>query len=564
MRAAPHRVVASAAGGLRAAATAAPKRVVLWFRNDLRLHDNECLAIAAAAAKVPGTSVLPVFFLDPRLLASTRSGHRKLGSYRALFLLQSLEDLRTSLRAKGSDLLVLRERPEDGLSRLLGPSSLVLTQAEPATEEARVDAAVEAALKATPGQHELRRVWGSTLLHLDDLPLSPGLANLPTVFTPFRTLVEAPGRAVPHRPLFPTAQLPRGSLPLPADAPAAEPLPELAALGYTPEECAAALRPDPRAVLAFRGGESAGLARLQHYLFGSDALATYFDTRNGMLGADCSTKFSPWLAHGCLSPRTVASESARYERERTKNKSTYWIVFELLWRDFLHFCSVAHGRKMFLVGGFTGNRWAWRSDPAGFAAWKEGRTGHPLVDANMRELKLSGWMSNRGRQNVASFLTQNLGVDWRLGAEYFEAMLNDYDCYSNWGNWLYIAGITGGRINVFNIQKQSRDYDPRGDYVRAWLPELARVPLQYVHAPWTMPLDVQQQAGCVLGVDYPHPITKDAVRGPGGASYRPAGAGGEGGGGGGRGGGRRGGGGGKDERRSGNRGRLSEFERYGS
>ena len=206
MRAAPQRVIASAAGGLRAAATSAsaPARVVLWFRNDLRLHDNECVALAAAAAKVPGTSVLPVYFLDPRLLATTRSGHKKLGHFRALFLLQSLEDLRASLRAKGSDLLVLRQTPEEGLRSLLGPSSLVLTQAEPATEEAAVDAAVEAALAAAPGRHELRRVWGSTLLHLDDLPLQPGLANLPTVFTPIRTLVEAPGRAVPLRMLLPT------------------------------------------------------------------------------------------------------------------------------------------------------------------------------------------------------------------------------------------------------------------------------------------------------------------------------------------------------------------------
>ena len=130
-----------------------------------------------------------------------------------------------------------------------------------------------------------------------------------------------------------------------------------------------------------------------------------------------------------------------------------------------------------------------------------GRTGHPLVDANMRELALTGWMSNRGRQNVASFLTQNLGLDWRLGAEHFEATLVDCDVHCNWGNWLYIAGITGGRINVFNIAKQSADYDAQGAYVRHWLPELARVPLKFVHAPWKMPGSASQWRQWQCGQD---------------------------------------------------------------
>jgi deoxyribodipyrimidine photo-lyase len=122
----------------------------------------------------------------------------------------------------------------------------------------------------------------------------------------------------------------------------------------------------------------------------------------------------------------------------------------------------------------------WREDEEALTRWKQGNTGMPLVDANMRELAATGWMSNRGRQNVASYLILDLGIDWRRGADHFESLLLDYDTASNWGNWVAAAGLTGGRVNKFNITKQSRDYDASGDYLRAWLPELAQVPTEYV------------------------------------------------------------------------------------
>ena len=558
------RVVATASGP-------PASRVVLWFRSDLRLHDNYCVAEAAALAKA-GADVVPVYCLDPRHWGKTAHGHKKTGAHRALFLLESLADLRASLRAKGSDLLVVRAQPEDVLPRLaagksVGPT-VVVSQTEVATEEAAVDTALEAALKPVNGT--MTRLWGRTLLHLDDLPFDATTRDMPTVFTPFRTLVE--GKTQPRQPV-PTASLPANALPLPKDMAAlgqeaaADALlaheETLASLGFTPAEIQAAVSPDPRGVMRFRGGETAALARLKHYLWDTDALAKYFDTRNGMLGADYSTKFSPWLAHGCLSPRLVAAECARYERERTKNKSTYWVVFELLWRDFYHFLFLRHGAAMFRVSGFRNQAWQWSTDAQLFTAWKQGCTGHPLVDANMRELAATGFMSNRGRQNVASFLTQNLGIDWRLGAEYFEEQLNDYDVHSNWGNWLFAAGITGGRVNVFNIVKQSNDYDPQGDYIKTWLPELQAVPLQYLFQPGRMPAEVQNAAKCVIGRDYPSPVP-DKLRGPA-SSFRDGAPPPPGGGAapprngfrGGR------GGHGKEERRTNNRGSRSEFERYG-
>jgi hypothetical protein len=207
---------------------------------------------------------------------------------------------------------------------------------------------------------------------------------------------------------------------------------------------------------------------VKHYLWDADRLGIYFETRNGMIGADYSSKFSPWLAHGCLSPRFIHAEVQRYEKERVANKSTYWLIFELIWRDFFKFFCLKHGNAVFQLGGTADKHWQWEGEGEAFERWRDGETGQPLVDANMRELKLTGFMSNRGRQNVASFLTQNLNVDWRLGAAYFEEALIDHDVTANWGNWMFAAGLSGGRVNKFNILKQSKDYDEQGDYCRLW------------------------------------------------------------------------------------------------
>ncbi len=135
-------------------------------------------------------------------------------------------------------------------------------------------------------------------------------------------------------------------------------------------------------------------------------------------------------------------------------------------------------------------------------------TGFPLVDANMRELTATGFMSNRGRQNVASFLTKNLGINWQMGAEWFESLLIDYDVCSNWGNWNYTAGVGNDArgFRYFNIKKQSKDYDPQGKYVKHWLPELTSVPARKVHEPWTLSSDEQKRYGLTIGVDYPQPV----------------------------------------------------------
>eukprot|EP00667_Euglena_gracilis_P007028 EG_transcript_7094 len=487
----------------------------VWFRNDLRVHDNLCLTCAASlVANKQCSAVLPVFFFDPRSFGVTPFGNLKTGALRGQFQLESVLDLKHRLRALKSDLLVIVGQPEDHLPALLPPGSVVLAQEEVTSEELAVDRQVEGALKP---RARLVREWGATLYHRDDLPFPATLATMPDVFTPFKEAVE---RKCTVRPLLPPVGV--GCLPLPPNIDHLGFFPTFELLPYSSP--VSPLSPDPRTAFPFKGGETEALRRLQYYLFDSDLVAKYFETRNGMLGADYSTKFSPWMAFGCLSPRKVFHEIKAYEKKRVANKSTYWVVFEMIWRDFFRFFAIKHGNTIFHPSGPARQRRQWSSNADHLRRWKEGRTGLPLVDANMRELAATGWMSNRGRQNVASYLALDLQLDWREGADYFESLLVDYDVCSNWGNWVAAAGLTGGRLNRFNIAKQSKDYDSDGAYVRCWILELAKVPSRRIHEPHLMSAAEQKEFGVQIGVDYPAPpslkeLPKGLGRAEGGQGY---------------------------------------------
>lgn len=467
---------------------AAPKRILLWYRNDLRLHDSEPLYRAVKAK----AQILPLYCFDRRQFGQTAFGFPKTGAFRAQFLQESVADLRQSWRSRGSNLAVRTGQPEALIPELVKAWEIdaVYYHMETTAEELAVERALGAAL-ADIGT-ALQGFWGATLHHRDDLPFA--VTDTPEVFTQYRKRVEKGATVNPPLPV--PKQLP----PLPAELEAGA-LPTLADLGVT------AATPSDRGVLRFHGGETAGKERLVAYIWDNDCLKDYKETRNGMLGADYSSKFSPWLACGCLSPRLVHAQVQKYEEERIRNNSTYWLIFELLWRDYFRFICAKHGNKIFFQSGLQGLDLPWQQDWERFDLWREGKTGYPLVDANMRELAATGFMSNRGRQNVASFLTKNFGIDWRLGAEWFESLLIDYDVCSNWGNWNYTAGVGNDArgFRYFNIPKQSQTYDGRGDYLRHWLPELAALPGAKVHEPWKLSQGEQQEFGVVLGVDYPRP-----------------------------------------------------------
>ena len=469
------------------------QNILVWFRNDLRSHDCETLYRASEALKNTGAQVFPVYCFDVRHFGETSFGFAKTGAFRAKFLIESVANLRENLRSLNSNLIIRIGHPEDVLPKLAQQLEVgsVYYHAEITTEEKAVETNLCEALKEKNIAY--KAFWGSTLLHRDDLPFA--IAKLPELFTHFRKQVEADFIV---REVFPT---PDSLNSLPDQLDVGE-LPTLESFGL--------IEPVPcdRAVLQFKGGETEALKRLDHYFWQSDRLQVYKQTRNGMLKPDDSSKFSPWLALGCLSPRYIYTQVKQYESDRLANDSTYWLIFELLWRDYFRFVAAKHGDRLFYLSGLRNMDIPWKQDWKRFELWQKGKTGFPLVDANMRELAATGYMSNRGRQNVASFLTKNLGIDWRMGAEWFESLLIDYDPCSNWGNWNYTAGVGNDArgFRFFNINKQSQDYDPQGEYVKHWLPELATLPVNKIHQPWQLLPVEQKRFNIRLGVDYPNPV----------------------------------------------------------
>jgi cryptochrome, DASH family len=422
---------------------------VLLFREDLRVHDNPALVAAA------DEEFVPVYVFDERDYGETRYGTEKTGVFRAEFVRETVEDLRSSLRERGGDLAVRRGKTEEVVAELIKEydADEVVLQTKPATEEFERERAVRetAAEEGT----ETRRFWTHTLYHVNDLPTKP--REMQDTFTPWRKEVE---RETGVRDTVETPE----KLETPAFD---DGIPTLEDLGFEdgPME-------DESAAVPFEGGEGRALERMEEYIWERDCLREYKETRNGLVGPDYSSKFSAWLACGCLSPRRVYEEVKRYESERVSNDSTYWLVFELMWRDFFQFQFVKHGSAFFAPTGIRGVSQEWRGSGERFERWCAGKTGVPFVDAAMRELNATGYTSNRARQNVASFLVDVLGVDWRLGAAYFEEKLVDYDVCSNWGNWAYQAGVgNDSRDRYFNVLKQGKRYDSDGEFVRLWVPE---------------------------------------------------------------------------------------------
>ena len=443
-------------------------RALLWFKQDLRLDDHPALQAGLAAE-----CLLPVYVLDPALLQLNEFGMRRMGVHRARFLLESLVALDGELRQRGSHLLVLQGRAEQLIPQLVTRFNLqeVLTLEEIAPQERQQLQQVRAQL----GSVALWEQTGNGLLRRDQLPCP--VAELPAVFTQFRTLVEQglqvfqPQPAPDYLP-----HLPEGSEAL------LTPLPTLSQLGLgEPLSVAASAFP-------FSGGEAAASARLRDYLWDSQNVRHYKDTRNGMIGSEYSSKFSPWLANGSLSPRRAMAELRRHESQFGRNDSTYWLWVELLWREFFRWTLVRHGSALFRAGGLKATARAPQQVDERFQQWRQGRTGMPLVDACMRELAATGFMSNRGRQVVASYLVNDLQQDWRHGAAWFEEHLIDYDPASNWGNWAYLAGVGNDprQQRVFNALRQARQYDPEAHYVSLWLPELRNLPPALRHTPFLL------------------------------------------------------------------------------
>lgn len=428
------------------------KRSIVWFKTDLRLRDNETLVKAIENSD----EVLPVYVLEDNLFEKTDFGTKKIGDFRYQFLAESLIDLDTNLRKIGSGLLVVRGKAEVELPKLVKKYniSIIFSKKEVAPEERTLDQKVEKA--AWKELCLFEQCSTSTLYHALDLPFP--LKKIPDVFTSFRKKIE---KETGVRDVF---QMPKkiNSPSIPSLV-----LPDPSILGLEK------IQMDERSAVPFKGGETEALRRIDYYLFEERFISTYKKTRNGLIGKDYSSKLSIWLSIGCISPRMVYSQIKKYEEEVESNDSTYWLIFELIWRDYFRFMMKKYKNSYFLKEGIKDKGTINKNnlDPSVFEKWKIGNTGNSFIDANMKELNLTGFMSNRGRQNVASYFCNELSMDWRYGAAYFEEKLIDYDVCSNWGNWSYLAGVgndpRGKR--VFNIEKQVKDYDPSGHYQNLWL-----------------------------------------------------------------------------------------------
>jgi len=464
------------------------KRVILWFRNDLRLHDNEALQDALAAAQ----DVYPVYVFDERVLRGTTTyGIRRTGKFRVKFLIESVLALKEALIAKGSDLIIRIGRPEDIITDLAKDlkTSWIFCNRERTYEEVKVQDQLEQNLWAI-GQ-EVRYSRGKMLYYTSDLPFP--VTHTPDVFTLFRKEVEKIVEV--RRPLAIPETLP--SITSTIDP---GPCPGFVEFGFDDNDI------DSVDAMILSGGEKAGLQRLDQYIWENDDIRHYKESRDGLLGLAFSSKFSVYLAQGCLSPKKIYHEIKEYEDSKGKTDSTYQLFYELLWRDFFRLMGKKHGNAIFKKGGIKQEQRSNLTDgEALFRIWSEGRTGMPFVDASMAELNTTGYMSSRARQNVASFLINDLKINWQLGARYFESLLLDYDPCSNWGNWNYLAGVGNdpreGRH--YNIVSQAKKYDPDGAFVKHWIPALANVPSEKVHQPYLLTPSEQTQYNCTLQKDYP-------------------------------------------------------------
>ena len=427
------------------------KRSIVWFKSDLRISDNETLVKAVKESD----EIIPVYIFDETDYEVTTFGTKKMGAFRFQFLVESLMDLNEQLRSIGSALLVVKGETSNVIGELIkkyNVSKIYCKQEVAHEEKERLAKVEELAWKLLC---TVETFSTSTLHHASDLPFP--LKNIPEVFTDFRKKVEKESNV---RPIIATPTsikspiLPKFELPTASD------------FGLD------AIEKDERTAFPFKGGETYALKHLNEYLFENHLIEKYKETRNGLIGDAYSSKLSPWLTMGCISPRFIYHEVKRYEKEVCANESTYWLIFELLWRDYFRFMMKKHHHEYFQQFGIKGESTPLHThNPEAFEKWKNGATGNDFVDANMLELKNTGFMSNRGRQNVASYLHHDLQTDWRFGAAYFEEQLIDYDVCSNWGNWAYLAGVgndpRGNR--KFDLEKQAKQYDPSGEYRKLWL-----------------------------------------------------------------------------------------------
>ena len=424
---------------------------LIWFRNNLRVQDNTSLL---EATKNSGKTI-GLYCFDPRHFAETKYGFKKTDKFRARFLIETIQELKNNLEQKNISLLVYFDQPENVFESVIEKFQIskVYSQKEWTREENEV-------LKNLQGFENLTGLqwldyFDQFLFHPNDIPFQD-LNSLPQVFTVFRK--ECEKKVTVRKTCNIEAKSKENRIENETS------IPGLNELGFDNFEA------HVNSAFPFSGGENQAMKRIENYFFETKNLSQYKQTRNGLIGENYSSKLSAWLANGSISARTIYWNVKEYEKINGANEDTYWLIFELIWRDYFKYISMKFGHKIFQLDGILNHKYNWKFNQKAFNEWISGNTKEPFVNANMIELAETGFMSNRGRQNVASFWAKELEQDWRIAAAYFESLLIDYDVHSNYGNWIYNAGVGNDpRDRKFNIKRQAEMYDNKGAFQEMWL-----------------------------------------------------------------------------------------------
>ena len=408
---------------------------IFWFRNNLRIHDNGALYHCIKAS----ATISFVYIVNPRLRILDG-----LENHKNKFLIDALHQLEKNLSDLGHELYIIEGEPSEIFSSILKQQQIDKIFCEKIISPYEKDEAIKIS------EPELISYWDSSLLSIHDLDFD--MTDLPDTFTTFRKRVESKPISINEYE----------SLPLP------KPAKIFNIKSFT--------------LPTYKITYSGSLDLLNHYTiceygakkylkeyFSDKKALIYKQTRNDLMGKEFSTKFSVWLAHGLISARQIYTFLKNYEETHGANESTYWIFFELLWRDYFRFLHYKYDKKLYYPFGLK-NREINLSVRDNEEKLEDADTESSFINAGIIELKKSGFLSNRMRQILASYIIFEMNIDWRIGADFFQKYLIDFDVYSNQGNWIYIAGYgtdpRGGRR--FNVEKQKNMYDINNHYEMYW------------------------------------------------------------------------------------------------
>lgn len=430
------------------------KRIVVWFRKDLRLHDNQALTEALQN----GEEVIPIYVFNPtELLELTSIGYTKTGRHRAQFLLESVAALKADFQQLGIDLIVRFGKPEEEVFELVKATETtwVYANMERTLDEVKVQNALEKNLWSIGAEIQFFR--GKMLYYTQDLPFP--ISHSPDTYSTFRKEVE---RFVPVRPpLTAPTSIPKWTTAIEVGE-----LPTLEELGH------AQIKKDVKGILAIKGGEATGLTQLEQFLDTCRLIEKYPTHQQEIQSNTPTSHLSAWLALGCLSPKYVYAQLQAYESTHKKNKATQEFKYALLTRDYLRLIGKKYGDSIFEEGGIAGRETKdLEQNRALLQDWIEAKTPEPLINALMKQLATTGYLPPKGRYLVASYLINDLKVDWKMGAAYFQHILIDYDICSNWVNWNIAGGVGPDpkEERQLVIENQHKRLDPNSEYINFWV-----------------------------------------------------------------------------------------------